>query len=120
MRAASILISVLAAGCGTESQYPDPLSAGWEGRDVCELLHEDASQRILRCTFPPSTGHERHYHNAHFGYVLAGSRIRITDANGVREADYETGTGAYNEAIEWHEAVNVGDTTAMFLIVEEK
>ena len=99
---------------------PDPLTAGWNGERVCELLHEDAAQRILRCTFLPSTGHERHYHNEHFAYVLAGSRLRITDASGTHEADYATGISVMNDPIEWHEAVNIGDSTAEFLIVEKK
>ena len=107
-------------GCATSPQFPDPLTAGWNGEPVCERLHEDASQRILRCTFPPSVGHERHYHAPHFGYVLTGGRIRVTDATGTHEADYVAGTGAMNDAIEWHEAVNIGDTTATFLIIEPK
>ena len=111
---------VFLASCATLPSLPDPLTAGWNGERVCEQLHEDARQRILRCTFPPSVGHERHYHNEHFGYVLAGGQLQITDAAGTRELDYVAGVSVMNEAIEWHEVLNTGDTTAMFLIVEAK
>jgi len=70
----------------------DPLAAGWKGVPVCEKLHEDSDHRILRCSFPPGIGHERHFHDRHFGYALAGGRMRINDANGTREVDLATGS----------------------------
>ena len=39
-----------------------------------------ACHRILRRSFPPSIGHERHYHPRHFGYAIAGGRMQITDS----------------------------------------
>ncbi|NKI36386.1 cupin domain-containing protein [Wenzhouxiangella sp. XN79A] len=110
----------LLAACTTAPRLPDPLEAGWEGASVCETLHDDAEHRILRCTFPPGVGHERHYHDRHFGYTLAGARMRITDANGVREMDVPTDSGFASDGIEWHEVINVGDTTGVFLIIEPK
>ena len=110
----------LLAGCATAPRLPDPLEAGWEGASVCETLHDDRRHRILRCTFPPGVGHERHYHDRHFGYTVSGARMQITDANGTREVDVPTGSSFTSDGIEWHEVVNVGDSTGVFLIVEPK
>ncbi|WOJ94651.1 hypothetical protein R0135_05665 [Congregibacter variabilis] len=98
---------------------PDPLAAGWEGKSVCECLHRDEQLRILRCSFPPGIGHERHFHPPHVGYVLEGGRMKITDALGTRVQDIPSAiTFANPEGIEWHEAVNVGDQTARYLMIE--
>ena len=87
----------------TPAILPDPLAAGWNGKPVCERLHEDAAQRVLRCTFAPGVGHERHFHDAHFGYAIAGGRMRIEDENGVREVDVPTGSSFTSEGVSWHE-----------------
>ena len=99
---------------------PDPLAAGWDGQPVCEQLHDDARHRVLRCTFAPGVGHERHYHDAHFGYAIAGGRMRLTDADGSREVDLATGSSYVSEGVAWHEVLNVGDTTVVYLIVEPR
>ncbi len=99
---------------------PDPLAAGWKGAPVCVRLHEDEAQRVLRCTFPPGIGHERHFHRPHFGYALSGGRMRITDANGTRETALATGSSYTSAGTAWHEVLNVGDTTVQYLIVEPK
>ena len=114
---ASLLLS---SACATRPSLPDPLAAGWNGSPVCENLHEDAEQRILRCTFPPSVGHERHYHERHFGYALSGGRVRVTDANGTRDLHLATGRSFTSDGVAWHEVLNVGDTTIVYLIVEPK
>lgn len=108
------------AGCVANTSLPDPLAAGWQGRAVCERLHEDTQHRILRCTFEPGVGHERHYHRPHFGYALSGGRMRITDENGVRELDLATGSSYESEGTAWHEVINVGDTTVSYLLIEPK
>lgn len=110
----------LAIVCIGQTPLPDPLAAGWKGEPVCEILLENEKVRTLKCSFPPGVGHERHYHKAHFGYALAGSRFRITDQKGVREVDVPTGSHFYNEGIEWHEVLNIGDSLAVFLIMEPK
>ena len=99
---------------------PDPLAAGWQGRKVCEKLHEDANQRVLRCTFPPGVGHERHYHPRHFGYALSGGRMRITDHKGTREVDIAAGSSFTSDGVAWHEVLNVGDTQVQYLMVEPR
>ena len=87
---------------------------------VCEQLHKDSDQRVLRCTFAPSVGHERHFHSRHFGYAIAGGRMRITDSGGTREVDLATGSSFASDGVAWHEVLNVGNSTVVFLIVEPK
>ncbi|WP_245917608.1 cupin domain-containing protein [Aureitalea marina] len=99
---------------------PDPLAAGWKGNKVCEVIEENDEIRVLRCTFPPGVGHERHYHPPHVAYTLAGSTFQMTDTTGVRTLEVPTGLHYYSEGVEWHEALNVGDSTAQFLIIEPK
>ncbi len=98
---------------------PDPLAAGWQGEPVCECLHRDERLRVLRCSFPPGVGHERHYHPPHVGYVIAGGRMEITSAEGTRQQDVATGVAFSNpDGIPWHQAVNIGTTTASYLMIE--
>ena len=120
--ALSGLMGILAScvSCTATPTLADPLQAGWNGAPVCERLHEDPGQRILRCTFPPGVGHERHHHVPHFGYTVAGGRMRITDESGVREVDALTGGSFTSDGVTWHEVLNVGATTAVFLIFERK
>ena len=114
----AIVVSAFLASCTTAPLLPDPLKAGWQGEPVCERLHEDSDQRILRCTFPPGVGHERHYHAPYFGYAIEGGRMQITDDTGVREVDLPTGSSFTSEGTAWHEVLNVGNTTVVYLIVE--
>lgn len=121
MKIWSLLLLVVLQGCTSPtSEFPDPHEAGWEGEKVCEILFENEKQRVLRCTFPPGVGHEKHYHSPHFGYTIRGSRFRIEDESGVREVDVPTGYHFSNEDITEHEVLNTGDSTAVFLIVEYK
>lgn len=106
--------------CKKEPQLPDPLEAGWNNKAVCEVLEDNDDLRVLKCTFPPNVGHERHYHKPHFGYTLAGSTMKIEDTTGIREVDVPTGYSYFNEGIAWHQALNIGDSTAVFLIIEPK
>lgn len=99
---------------------PDPLAAGWKGRPVCELLSEDATLRALRCTFAPGEGHERHFHAPHFGYALAGGRMRITDARGTRDVELATGSSFTSPGLAWHEVENIGSTPVAYLILEPR
>lgn len=98
---------------------PSALEAGWEGERVCTLQHQTETHRVLRCTFPPGVGHERHYHPAHYGYALSGGTMRITDESGTRDVDLATGADYSSDGTPWHEVVNVGDTPVIYLIVEE-
>lgn len=117
---AMVIATLSASGLAASGSLPDPLEAGWKGERVCEVLHEDSSQRVLRCTFPPDGGHERHYHAPHFGYVLAGGRMRITSADGVREVDLADDLTWTSEGVDWHEVENIGGTTSVYLIIEPR
>jgi len=121
----ALLASAGSLACGapaaaTDPGLPGPLAAGWQGEPVCEVLHEDARLRVLRCTFAPGVGHERHAHAPHWGYVLAGGTMRITDAEGTREVELRAGHDWVSEGVAWHEVLNVGDTTSTYLVVEPK
>ena len=99
---------------------PSAFDAKWHGQTVCEPLFENAAMRAARCTFPPGGGHERHFHPPHWGYIIAGGTMRITDANGTRVRDLKSGSTWWSDGIAWHEAVNVGTTTSVYIIVEPK
>lgn len=115
----SMCLAVVGARAA-QPELPDPLEAGWNGAPVCEKLHEDSDQRILRCTFAPSVGHERHFHNRHFGYAIAGGRVRITDSSGTRDVDVATGSSFESNGVAWHEVLNIGNSTIVYLIIEPK
>ncbi len=115
-----VFILVSAAACTLPSQIPGPLKAGWQGKAVCEKVRQNLEQQVLRCTFPPGVGHERHSHRPHFGFVLAGGVMQVTDANGTRTIEVTTGSSFESAGIEWHEALNVGTTTTVFMIFEDK
>lgn len=128
--AVAVLAGIALAGClaakagedVTEAAQalPNPLQAGWKGEKVCELLFENDKVRAARCTFPPGVGHERHYHPPHFGYILQGSTMRTTNADGVVERVLQAGATWWSDGIVWHEALNIGDTTGIYLIIEPK
>ncbi|MGA9573865.1 MAG: hypothetical protein WBS20_07970 [Lysobacterales bacterium] len=100
---------------------PEAFDAGWKGEKMCELLYENESVRVGRCVFPPGTGHEKHFHYPHFGYVLEGGTLSITDETGDAEVlQTITGKNWSTDEITIHEALNVGDTTTSYLIVEPK
>lgn len=103
-----------------QDKLPDTVEAGWKGEKVCELLHEDEMIRAIRCTYPPGVGQERHYHPPYFGYVLQGGTLRTTTASGTREGSGTVGASFQSSGVEWHEMVNVGETTAQYLIIEQK
>lgn len=111
---------LLSFSCKNQQTLDDPLQAGWKGEKVCTVLEENDKVRVLKCVFPPNVGHEKHYHPAHFGYTLKGGKFIITDATGTKEVNVPKDYHFYNEKIEWHKVLNIGDSTAVFLIVEPK
>jgi len=116
----ALLLVLAYASFARAADVKDALEAGWGGERRCEKLDEDEYIRVLRCTFPPNVGHERHSHPASFLYVLNGGQVRMTDATGTREAEAKSDQYRTTEPIEWHEGLNVGDTTLRVLIVEKK
>jgi quercetin dioxygenase-like cupin family protein len=115
-----IAILLAAAAPAPLSSLPSALEAGWQGSKVCELLYENAQVRTARCTFPSGVGHERHYHPPHWGYILQGSTMRITTQQGTVERELKAGSNWWSNGIAWHEAVNIGTTTGVYLIIEPK
>ena len=111
---------VTALSCASKNNLPDPLAAGWKGSPVCELLYENSDIRVLKCTFKPGIGHEKHYHDPHFGYTLSGSTFQMIDDKGKRVVEVPTGSHFYSKGTEGHEVLNVGDSTGIFLIFEHK
>lgn len=99
---------------------PHAFSAGWEGEDTCEILFEDENNIVGRCIFPPGVGHEKHYHNPHFGYVLEGGILSVTDSSGTRQVTTTSGATWTTATLTVHEAVNTGQTTTSYLILEPK
>lgn len=118
----SVLVAVpaIALAAPEAATLPDPLQAGWKGQHVCELLKDNTQMRVLRCTFPPGWGHERHLHAPHWGYILQGSTMRITTASGTVVRELKAGDSWWSDGIDWHEGVNIGTTTGVYLIVEPK
>jgi len=118
---AALLVGACATASAQVAPLPMALCAGWQGERVCELLQEDAQIRVLRCTFPPGVGHEPHYHPPHFGYVLEGESVmRITTEAGVRDAPVRAGGSFSNDGETRHAALNIGEQTTSYLIVEKK
>lgn len=114
-----ILATAILYSCSQKEFLPDPLEAGWNGQKVCEVLEENQEMRILKCTFPPRVGHEKHYHDPHFGYTIKGGKFRITDDSGTREVEIPDGYTFKNERVE-HEVLNIGDSTSVYLIIEPR
>jgi hypothetical protein len=46
--------------------------------------------------------------------------MRITTASGTVDRELTSGSNWWSDGIAWHEAVNIGTTTAVYLIVEPK
>ena len=120
MKNVIILGLILSFSCNNTPDLPDAHEAGWNGQSVSEIIHEDATMRVLKCTFPPNVGHEKHYHVPHFGYTVKGSTFQITDEKGTKRVDVKTGSTFSKSEISVHEVLNVGDSTAVFLIYEPK
>jgi len=115
-----LFLTLILISCKPSQPLLDPLKAGWNGNSVCDLVEENKTLRILKCTFAPGVGHERHFHDPHFGYTLSGSTFRIKDTTGTREVNVPTGSSFYSKGTLWHEVLNIGDSTAVFLIMEPK
>jgi len=115
-----LLVLSFALSADDTQGLPHAFEAGWKGQQTCTLLYETDEVRVGRCSFPPGVGHEKHYHNPHFGYVLEGGTMRMKDQSGESEATFETGLSWSSDKVRVHEAVNIGDTTASYLIVEPR
>lgn len=112
--------SLLASALAWAQPVPDALAVEWQGRKLCERLHEDAQIRVLRCIIPPGAVHLRHSHPGDVSYVLSGGMARSESAAGMRTVEFRTGSFSVNPPVPWHEVTNAGDTTLGYLLVEKK
>jgi len=46
--------------------------------------------------------------------------MQITDESGTRVVDLLSGSSFISAGVVWHEVMNIGDTTTVYLIVEPK
>lgn len=124
----SRLIAVLCFGlllpplakAGDSDGLPHAFDAGWQGEKTCSVLYETPLVRVGKCSFAPGIGHEKHYHNPHFGFVLQGSTMWVKDKDGEREVVAETGSSWSSSSLTVHEAINIGAATASYLIIEPR
>ncbi|MEM9014943.1 MAG: nuclear transport factor 2 family protein [Pseudomonadota bacterium] len=104
-----------------KAKTPHALEAGWGDKKTCHLLEDNPAVRAFRCTFEQGEGHERHYHEPHFGYILEGGPMKIQDVDGKeRVVKTEAGRTWWAGEAFTHSALNVGDKTSSYLIVEPK
>lgn len=103
-----------------KAELPYAVDAGWKGEKVCEPLFENEHIRTARCTFAPGVGHEKHWHPPHWGYIVSGATMRITDKTGTNDRVLPDGGMWWSDGVDWHEAVNIGETTGVYIIVEPK
>jgi len=100
---------------------PEAFDAGWKGEKPCQVLYETDSMRVARCSFAPGIGHEKHFHYPHFGYVLEGGTMSITNEAGETQVrQVTTGKSWSTSEITIHEAVNTGDKSTSYLIIEPR
>lgn len=90
-----------------------PVSVEWQGKKLCEKLHEDAQIVVLRCIFPPGSVHLRHSHPGAFSYTLRGGTGRVEDAAGARQATLQTDSFRNNPPVTWHEFTKLGFAPAV-------
>lgn len=114
----TILLTCCKPEANVKTELPDPFEAGWNGEKVCEVLEDNDKLRVLKCSFPPGVGHEKHYHNPHFGYALVGGTFKLEEDTGTREVSFPTGYSWSKNEVSQHQVLNVGDNTSVFLIVE--
>ena len=116
-----VVFALLCTSCYLKKDsLSGPLVTGWKGQKVCEKISENKHEQILRCTFPPGVGHEKHKHNKNFGYAIAGGVVKITDQKGTREVDLKTNSYFNSNGTNWHQVENIGETTIVYLIIESK
>jgi len=116
----SLLVLTTCTFSKEQKTLKGPLQAGWQGQKVCEKLSENDHETVLRCTFPPGVGHEKHKHNAHFGYAISGGTMQLTDDKGTRTVELKSNSHFESQGKKWHEVLNVGDSTVIYLMIESK
>lgn len=102
------------------SDLPDPVEAKWKGQDVFRVIEANEELRTLKCSFPPGGGHDKHFRTKHYDDSITGSTFKITDAEVTRDVEVTSGSDFFNSSLNWHEVENVGDSTAVLILIEIK
>ena len=85
-------------------------------------LKKNDKIRVLKCTFEPGVGHEitlliaPHFCQSHKRQSLSEWRTKTAFAKWTSVS----GASYWSDGVEWHTALNIGDSTAVVLIVEPK
>ena len=88
--------------------------------DVYKCTLENERIRACEVTFAKGAKTVMHTHPDHFAYVVSGGTLRLTAGDGTTQ-DIEAKTGQmFWLPAQSHAAVNIGETTAKFIIVELK
>lgn len=89
--------------------------------DNFKLLLENDQVRVLQYTLLPGARDHWHTHPPRVGYVLSGSKIRVTEADGSHEDyDEKTGDSYWDGFSKLHDTLNFGTTPYIALLVEVK
>ena len=108
------------AGPKVDLPLPHFIDASWKGGKPCELKYENDHIRSVQCAFPPGVGYEPHYYPPHWGYVVEGGAMRLNYGEGDIDRVVPKGFSWWSDGVEWHNAVNIGDTTVVYIIIEPK
>ena len=115
-----VIMFMLSPAAIAQEKLSDTFEAGWNGKPVCDVIEEDDFMRMFICTYPPGGGQDKHYHGPYMGYIVQGGTLRSTGPNGTRESTSVAGRSLNSPGVEWHELINVGETTVQILGVEKK
>lgn len=88
--------------------------------DQYDLIFENDRVMVLKMELEPGEADIIHRHNNETVYFQTGGKLRIAEQGGeVLEADIPTGHVMWHQA--WvHQVTNIGDTTVVAIIVEDK
>lgn len=87
--------------------------------DHYKLLLENDQVRVLEMVLKPGEADVLHHHHNETVYFQMGGKLKITTGDEVMEAEVSDGHVMWHAA--WtHQVSNVGNTTVVAIIVEEK
>lgn len=88
---------------------------------VFKRVFENHRIRILEVTTEPGQAEGWHSHPRYFAYVISGGRLRHETPDGeTSEVELTAGMNRMLQPVEWHQGVNIGDSTVKILLVELK
>ena len=85
------------------------------------LLLENDRVRVLQYSLPAGARDHWHTHPPRVGYVLAGAKIRVTEADGShKDYDEKTGENYWDDFSALHDTLNIDTKPYIALLVEVK